>query len=98
MLHREVQGERLLQLPRGAGKPDTPGWFSFGGLPSMEASPQTSASVIDFNGHAMDALLTSTYLEPEMHILTLRIASRHKPEAGAVCGSFARTNLCGGGR
>ena len=33
---------------------------------------------------------------PEMHILTLRIASRHIPEAGAVCGSSARTDLCGG--
>lgn len=31
-----------------------------------------------------------------MHILTLRIASRHIPEAGAVCGSSARTDLCGG--
>ena len=51
-----------------------------------------------FNGHAMDALLTSTYLDPEMHILTLRIASRHIPEAGAVCGSSARTDRCGGGR
>lgn len=48
------------------------------------------ASVIGFNGHAMDALLTSTYLAPEMYILTLRIASRHIPEAGAVCGSSAR--------
>ncbi len=27
---------------------------------------------------------------------TLRIASRHIPEPGAVCGSFARTDLCGG--
>src|SRR5690606_4613589 len=45
---------------------------------------------------SMDALLTSTYLDPEMHILTLRIASRHIPEAGAVCGSSARTDLCGG--
>ncbi|MQQ34691.1 hypothetical protein GE543_10135 [Pseudomonas sp. SZ57] len=31
-----------------------------------------------------------------MHIRTLRIASRHLPEAGAVCGSSARTDLCGG--
>ena len=65
----------------------------YGGKPSNVA-----ASVIGFNGHATDALLTSTYLDPEMHILTLRIASRHTPEAeaGAVCGSSARTDLCGG--
>ncbi|RYZ37332.1 MAG: hypothetical protein EOP49_31800 [Sphingobacteriales bacterium] len=31
-----------------------------------------------------------------MHTHTLRIASRHVPEAGAVCGSSARTDLCGG--
>lgn len=37
-------------------------------------------------------------LNPEMHIRTLRIASRHIPEAGAVCGSSARTDLCGGRR
>ena len=47
-------------------------------------------------GHAMDALLVSPYLGPEMHILIPRIASRHIPEAGAVCGSSARTDLCGG--
>ncbi|SPO55798.1 protein of unknown function [Pseudomonas sp. JV551A1] len=63
----------------------------YGGKPS-----NVVASVIDFNGHAMDALLISTYLGPEMHTLTLRIASRHIPEAGAVCGSPARTDLCGG--
>lgn len=55
-----------------------------------------AASVIGFNGHATDALPTSTFLDLEMHILTLRIASRHIPEAGAVCGSSARTDLCGG--
>lgn len=32
-----------------------------------------------------------------MHILTLRIASRHVPKAGAVCSRSARTDL-GGGR
>ena len=63
----------------------------YGGKPSNGA-----ASVIGFNGHATDALPTSTYLDLEMHILTLRIASRHIPEAGAVCGSSARTDLCGG--
>ena len=47
-------------------------------------------------GHAMDALLVSPYLGPEMHILIPRIASRHIPEAGAVCGSSARTDLCEG--
>ena len=62
-----------------------------GGKPLSDA-----ASVIGFNGHATDALPTSTYLDLEMHILTLRIASRHIPEAGAVCGSSARTDLCGG--
>ena len=31
-----------------------------------------------------------------MLILTLRNALRHVPEAGAVCGSSARTDLCGG--
>jgi hypothetical protein len=41
-------------------------------------------------------LPTSTYLDPEMHILTLRIASRHVLKAGAVCGSSARRDLCGG--
>jgi len=66
-------------------------YVAYGGKPSNVA-----ASVIGFNGHATDALLTSTYLDPEMHILTLRIASRHTPEAGAVCGSSARTDLCGG--
>jgi len=33
---------RLLQLPRGTGEPDTSWRFSFGGVPSMAASPQTS--------------------------------------------------------
>lgn len=55
------------------------------------------ASVIGFNGHAMDTMLTCTYLDPEMHILIQRIALRHIPEAGAVCGSSARKDL-GGGR
>jgi hypothetical protein len=49
-------------------------------------------------GYATEALPTSTYLDLEMHILTLRIASRHIPEAGAVCGSSAHTDLCGGRR
>ena len=31
-----------------------------------------------------------------MHTRILRIASRHAPEAGTVCGSSARTDLCGG--
>ena len=31
-----------------------------------------------------------------MHTRILRIASRHAPKAGAVCGSSARTDLCGG--
>lgn len=61
----------------------------YGGKPS-----HVVASVIGFNGHATDAMPTSTYLDPEMHILTLRIASRHIPEAGAVCGSSARMDLC----
>jgi hypothetical protein len=47
-------------------------------------------------GSKLVRLPTSTYLDLEMHILTLRIASRHIPEAGAVCGSSARTDLCGG--
>ena len=64
----------------------------------MAASPEKRRSVIGFNGHAINALLTSTYLVPEMHILTLRIASRHIPETGAVFGSSALTDLCGGGR
>ncbi|WP_405046187.1 reverse transcriptase domain-containing protein [Pseudomonas serbiensis] len=66
---------------------------AYGGTPSNVA-----ASVIGFNGHATDALPTSTYQDPEMHILTLRIASRHVPKAGAVYGSSARTDLCGGDR
>jgi hypothetical protein len=32
----------ILELPRGAGKPDTSWWLSSGGMPSMAASPQTS--------------------------------------------------------
>ena len=63
----------------------------YGGKHSSDA-----ASVTDSSGHATDALLTCTYLDLEMHILTLRIASRHVPKAGAVCGSSARTDLCGG--
>ncbi|TGB16643.1 hypothetical protein E5D53_31275 [Pseudomonas aeruginosa] len=39
---------------------------------------------------------TSTYRSPELHIPIRRNASRHEPEAGAVCGSSARTDLCGG--
>ncbi|RJG09052.1 hypothetical protein D3879_24900 [Pseudomonas cavernicola] len=35
-------------------------------------------------------------MEGLRRILTLRNASRHVPEAGAVCGSSARTDLCGG--
>jgi hypothetical protein len=31
-----------------------------------------------------------------MHTRILRFASRHAPKAGAVCGSSARTDLCGG--
>ncbi|MNC47058.1 hypothetical protein D3C75_961020 [compost metagenome] len=31
-----------------------------------------------------------------MHTRILRIASRHAPNAGAVCGSSARTDLCEG--
>ena len=31
-----------------------------------------------------------------MHTVTLRIASRHIPEVGAVCGTSARTDLHGG--
>ena len=63
----------------------------YGGKPSSDA-----ASVTDSSGHATDALQTSIYLDPEMHILTLMITSRHIPEAGVVCGSSARTDLCGG--
>jgi len=62
----------------------------YGHKPSSDA-----ASVTGFNGHATDALPTSTYQDLELHILILRIASRHVPEAGAVCGSSARTDLCG---
>lgn len=69
------------------------GWQSavYGGKLSNVA-----ASVTDFNGHATDALPTSTYLDLEMHNLTLKIVSHYIPEAGAVCGSSARTDLCGG--
>ncbi|MGV8864996.1 MAG: hypothetical protein ACOH2T_28065 [Pseudomonas sp.] len=63
----------------------------YGGKLSSDA-----ASVTGFSGHATDVLPTSTYLDPEMHIRILRIASRHIPEAGAVCGSSARTDLSGG--
>jgi len=85
-------GEWILQLPRGAGKRDTAQRFVVcGGKRSSVA-----ASVIDSNGHATDALPTSTYQDPEMRPLTLRIASRHIPKAGAVCGSSALTDLCGG--
>lgn len=31
-----------------------------------------------------------------MHTRILRIASHHAPKAGAVCGSSARTDMCGG--
>jgi hypothetical protein len=63
----------------------------YGGKPS-----NVVASVIGFNDHATDALPTSTYQDPEMHILILRIASRHVPKAGAACGNSARTDLGGG--
>lgn len=49
-----------------------------------------------FNGRDMDALPTSIYHGPEPLIPTQKNASRHVPEAGAVCGSSARTDLCGG--
>jgi hypothetical protein len=43
----------------------------------------------------MDALLTSTYVDPGTHILTLRIASRHNPrqEPYAV---VPRVRICAG--
>lgn len=65
----------------------------YGGKPSYDA-----VSLIGSNGHATVASPTSIHQNPEMHIRTLRTASRHISEAGAVCGSSARTDLCGGGR
>lgn len=55
-----------------------------------------AASKIGFNGHTTEALLTSTYRSPEMHIRTLRTVPRHIHKVVAVCGSSARTDLCGG--
>ncbi len=55
-----------------------------------------AASVTDSSGHALVVSQTSTYRSPELHIPIRRNASRHEPEAGAVCGSSARTDLCGG--
>lgn len=55
-----------------------------------------AASVTDSSGHALVVSQTSTYRSPELHIPIRRNASRHVPEAGAVCGSSARTDLCGG--
>lgn len=66
---------------------------AYGGKPSNDVVRETG-----FSGRDMDALLTSIYQGPEPFILTQKNASRHVPEAGAVCVSSARTDLCGGGR
>lgn len=56
-----------------------------------------AASAIGFNGYATGALSTSTYLAPEMHIFTLRIASRYIPEAEPYAvAKYLR--ICAGGR
>lgn len=80
-------------------QPIAAGWpgFPSGSVPCLgRQASGVAVSVIGFNGHVLDALLTSIYRALRMHILTLRIVSRHPPEAGAVCGSSARTDLCGG--
>jgi len=64
---------------------------AYGGKPSNDVARETG-----FSGRDMDALLISTYQGPEPFILTQKYASRHVPEAGAVCGSATRTDLCGG--
>ncbi len=64
---------------------------AYGGKPSNDVVRETG-----FSGRDMDALLTSIYQGPEPFILTQKNASRHVPEAGAVCVSSARTDLCGG--
>lgn len=55
-----------------------------------------AARGIGCNGLVSDCSQITTYPVQRMHTRTLRIASRHVPEAGAVCGSFAPTELCGG--
>jgi hypothetical protein len=62
--------QRVLQLPRGAGKSDASLWFSVRGMPSMAAGPSDAVSVTGLNGHATDALPICIYLNPKMHILT----------------------------
>ena len=64
---------------------------AYGGKPSNDVARETG-----FSGRDMDALLTSIYQGPEPFILTQKNASRHVPEAGAVCVSSARTDRCGG--
>ena len=54
--------------------------------------------VVRYADDSVVGLLAITYPDPEMHILTLRVALRHIPKAGAVCGSSAHTDLRGGGR
>ena len=68
-------------------------FVAYGGKPSNVVARGTG-----FIGRDMDALLTFIYHDPEPLIPTQKNASRHVPEAGAVCSSSARTDLCGGGR
>ena len=55
-----------------------------------------AVSEIGCNGLASGCSQITTYRAQRMHTRILRIASRHAPEAGAVCGNSARTDLCGG--
>ena len=55
-----------------------------------------AASEIGCNGLASGCSQITTYRAQRTHTRILRIASRHAPKAGAVCGSSARTDLCGG--
>ena len=69
------------------------GYAVYGGKYSSDA-----ASVTESSSHATDGLPISTWLDPVMHILILRVASRYVPKAGAVCGSSACTDMRGDGR
>ena len=52
--------------------------------------------VVRYADDSVVGLLAITYPDPEMQILNLRVALRHMPKAGAVCGSSAYTDLRGG--
>ncbi len=88
----ELQRRRVMS-PSGLKGSGSIGWLA---AISTTTRCRATCSALTVFGQLSAQAASPQAVQPDLHIPIRMNASRHEPEAGAVCGSSARTDLCEG--